>query len=167
MTWSEAVKDVEWGTMALIAGALAVGTTVGDKEVGLGGFFSYMVSSFAGPDVSRYLFLLATITLAVVLTNMTTNVAIISFLAPIALAVAPIVNLNPIALTVIVSVASCISYSLPMANPPCSIVFASGYIRILPMFVRGMILSLIGIVLLSFVGYPVADWAFPWPLPGN
>ena len=167
VTWSEAVKDIEWGTMALIAGALAVGTTVGDKEVGLGGFFSYVVTSFAGPEVSRYLFLLGTITLAVVLTNMVTNVAIISFLGPIALSVAPIVDLNPIALTVIVSVSSCISYSLPMANPPCSIVFASGYVRILPMFIRGMILSLIGIVLLSFVGYPMANWAFPWPPPGN
>ncbi|MBI2820072.1 MAG: anion permease [Acidobacteria bacterium] len=162
LTWSEAAQNIDWGTMALIAGALAIGETVSDKEVGLGQFFSAAVSAIAGPQASRYVFLLGTITLSVILTNMATNIAIISFLGPIALTVAPTVGLNPIALTVVVSLSSCIGYSLPSANPPCAIVFASGYVRILPMLIRGMILSLLGILLLSFVGYPVADWAFPF-----
>jgi len=33
------------------------------------------------------------------------------------------------------------------------------------MFQRGLVLSLLGIVLLSFVGYPIADGMLPWPPP--
>jgi sodium-dependent dicarboxylate transporter 2/3/5 len=163
MTWDEAVRNVEWGTMALVAGALAMGEMVANREYGLGVFFASSVSSVAGPDSSRYVFLLVAITLAVVLTNLATNVAVISIMGPIALSVAPGLGLNPIALTVVLSIASCVGYSTPMANPPCAIVFASGYIRILPMFQRGLVLSAIGIILLSLVGYPVADRVLPWP----
>lgn len=166
MTWDEAVRNIEWGTMALVAGALAVGEMVASREYGLGTFFASSVSSVAGPETSRYVFLLIAITLAVVLTNLATNVAVISMLGPIALSVAPGLGLNPIALIVTLSIASCVGYSTPMANPPCAIVFASGYVRILPMFQRGLVLAGIGILLLSLVGYPVADWMLPWPLPG-
>ncbi|MBI4464926.1 MAG: SLC13 family permease [Acidobacteria bacterium] len=167
MTWDEAVKNIEWGTMALVGGALAVGELVGDQELGLGKLFSSSISSIAGPETSRYLFLLATITFAAVMTNLVTNVAVISVLAPIALAVGPALGLNPIALTVTISVACVIGYATPMANPPCAIVFASGYIRIVPMLVRGSLLTLMGILILSFVGYPIADWIFTWPPPTN
>ncbi|MBI4464925.1 MAG: anion permease [Acidobacteria bacterium] len=108
---------------------------------------------------------LAIFTLAVILTNLVTNVAVISAMGPIAIAVAPTVGLNPVALTVTISLASVIGYSTPMANPPCAIVFASGYVRILPMLRRGIVLSVVGILLLSFVGYPIINWIFPWPPP--
>ncbi len=160
LTWSDTVGHIEWGTMALIAGALAVGETVGHSTLGLGEFFGYAVSLISGPETSRFVFLLGTITLSVILTNLATNTAIISFLGPIALSVAPTVGLNPVALIVVVSLSSCIGYSLPSSNPPCAIVFASGYVRIFPMFFRGMLLSAVGIILLALVGYPVAEWAF-------
>jgi len=164
MTWSEAAHNIEWGTAALVAGALAVGEMIGDNEVGLGRFFSYSVSAMGSPDSSRYLFLLTTILITVVLTNLATTVAVISFMGPIALSVAPSLGLNPIALTTIISFASTLGYAFPMANPPCAMVFASGHVRIVPMFLRGSLLALIGIVLLSFVGYPLVDRIFPWPL---
>ncbi len=167
LTWSDTVGNIEWGTMALIAGALAVGETVGHSTLGLGEFFGYAVSLISGPETSRYVFLLGTVTLSVILTNLATNTAIISFLGPIALSVAPIVGLNPVALIVVVSLSSCIGYSLPSSNPPCAIVFASGYVRIFPMFFRGMLLSALGILLLSLVGYPIAEWVFSSTVQGS
>jgi len=160
LSWGETVNNVEWGTMALIAGALAVGETVGNATLGLGEFFGYAVSLISGPETSRYVFLLGTVSLSVFLTNLATNTAIISFLGPIALSVAPIVGLNPVALIVVVSLSSCIGYSLPSSNPPCAIVFASGYVRIFSMAFRGSVLSAIGIILLSLIGYPIAEWVF-------
>ncbi|MBI4442938.1 MAG: SLC13 family permease [Acidobacteria bacterium] len=162
MTWGEAANNIEWGTVALVGGALAVGDMIGDKEVGLGEFFSYGVQSLAGPDTSRYWFLLVTILLAVILTQVATTVAVISFMGPIAVAVGPALGLNPIALTAVVSYAATLGYAFPMANPPCAIVFASGHVRILPMFLWGSLLAIIGSLLLSFVGYPVLNWVFPW-----
>jgi len=165
MTWGEAARNIEWGTMALVAGALGIGDLVGDKEVGLGEFFSYHITAVAGGSASPFVFLAVAIVIAVLLTNVATTVAVISFMGPIALAVGPDLGLNPIALTVVLSFACTLGYLFPMANPPCAIVFASGYVRILPMFTRGALLALIGIILLSGMGYSFVSWVFPWPLP--
>ena len=51
MTWSEAARNIEWGTAALVASALAVGEMIGDREVGLGNFFAYGVGRFRGTGV--------------------------------------------------------------------------------------------------------------------
>lgn len=37
-----------------------------------------------------------------------------------------------------------------------------GYVRIVPMFLRGGILAIIGSILLSFIGYPLVNWMLPW-----
>jgi sodium-dependent dicarboxylate transporter 2/3/5 len=59
------------------------------------------------------------------------------------------------------------AYTLPTSNPPNAIVFSSGYIRIVPMFLRGWALALIGIVLLSLTGYGMANWVLPWTPPAG
>jgi sodium-dependent dicarboxylate transporter 2/3/5 len=100
-----------------------------------------------------------------VLSQATSGVAIVSALGAVALVVAPTLRLNPIALLVTISLAANMGYTLPSSTPPNAIVFASGYVRIVPMFLRGSILALIGIILLSLTGYRMANWVFPWPPP--
>jgi len=100
-----------------------------------------------------------------VLAQVTSGVAIVSAMGPIALVVAPSLGLNPIALLITISLAANMGYTLPSSTPPNAIVFASGYVRIGPMFARGSLLALTGIVLLSLTGYRMANWVFPWQAP--
>jgi sodium-dependent dicarboxylate transporter 2/3/5 len=53
MTWEEAVKGIEWGTLALIASALAIGNAIADPEVGLGTFLQKAISSFSAAGATR------------------------------------------------------------------------------------------------------------------
>ena len=48
LTWGEAVKGVDWGTLSLIAAALALGNVIADRDLGLGRFFEQ------SPLVARY-----------------------------------------------------------------------------------------------------------------
>ena len=45
LTWGEAAKGVDWGTLSLIASALALGNVIADRDLGLGRFFEQSLSS--------------------------------------------------------------------------------------------------------------------------
>jgi len=165
MTWDDAVANIEWGTLALVAGSLAVGDLIADKDVGLGQLLSAGISTVAASKPPEYLLILSVIMVTTVLAQVTSGVAIVSAMGPIVLVTAPALGLNPVAMLVTLSLAANMGYTLPSSTPPNAIVFASGYVRIVPMFVRGSILASVGIVLLSLTGYSIANWVFPWTGP--
>ena len=43
-------------------------------------------------------------------------------------------------------------------------VFASGYVKIGTMFKGGIVLSFMGIAIVSLLGYYTANWVIPWPV---
>mgnify|MGYP003337575170 CR=1 FL=1 len=48
MTWDDAVANIEWGVLALVAGSRVVGDLIADKNVGLGNLLGAQVVQ-AGP----------------------------------------------------------------------------------------------------------------------
>jgi sodium-dependent dicarboxylate transporter 2/3/5 len=164
MTWDEAVSNIEWGTLALVAGSLAVANLIADEDVGLGRLLTAGVGSLSDSQPPQYVLVLGIIILVTVLAQVTSGVAIVSAVGPIALVAGPSLGLNPIGLLVTISLAANMGYTLPSSTPPNAIVFASGHIRIMQMVLRGSILAGIGIVLLSLTGYAIASRVFPWPL---
>src|SRR5207245_5987708 len=60
MTWDEAVKGVEWGTLTLNAAALGLGGAIADKKLGLGQFFEQTMSAVVSHS-SQLLFMLAVV----------------------------------------------------------------------------------------------------------
>ncbi len=161
MNWPEAVKGIEWGTLSLIGGALALGSMLAHRTLGLGEFFVQSISSLAASGTSQLLFVLGGIVFTILLTNLASNVAVSSMVGAIALAVLPSTGLNPLALMVPIALASSMAFSLPMATPPNAIVFASGQVRIMRMFKSGGVLSLLCIGILSLFGFILAEWIFP------
>ena len=163
MTWEEAVKGIEWGTLALIGSALAMASAIADKKVGLGDFFAQSLSSMGEPGRSHLLLVFGTIAFTIIAGSFISNVAIVSMVGALTIAIAPSVGVNPIALMVAVGIASSMDFSLPVGNPPNAIVFASGRIKIGTMVKGGVVLSLLCILLITFIAFPLANWIFPWP----
>ncbi|MBI2821982.1 MAG: DASS family sodium-coupled anion symporter [Acidobacteria bacterium] len=165
LTWNQAVAGVEWGTLALIAGALGIGDALANPTVGLGKFFSSTLGEIAGPGTSPWIPLSMVVLFMVFITSFISNNAAISIVAPIVIAIgsAPGSTLNPVAGVVAVAMAASMSFILPCSTPSTAIVFGSGYVRILTMFRKGMVLALIGALISTFVAYSIADFVFPWP----
>ena len=161
LTWSEAVKGVDWGTLSLIASALALGNVIADRDLGLGRFFEQSLSSLAAPGSSHALLIVAFVMFTVLLTNLASNNAVVSMSAALALAVAPVTGVNPVALVATVAVASSMAFSLPISTPPNAIVFASGQVRSGTMAKGGTVLSLLCMLILLLLGFELADWMFP------
>ncbi|MSV27126.1 MAG: hypothetical protein EXQ52_00010 [Bryobacterales bacterium] len=157
MTWDEAVKGVEWGTLSLIAAALGLGNAVAHKTLGLGGFFEQTAAAIVASS-GQFMFVLAVIAFTVIVGSLVSNIAIIGMVGALIPAVAPAAGVNPAALLVAAAIAANMDFALPIGTPPSAMVFASGYVRIGSMVKGGTILALLSIPLVATLGFYVASW---------
>jgi sodium-dependent dicarboxylate transporter 2/3/5 len=164
MTWEEAVKGVEWGTLSLTAAALGLGTVIAHPTLGLGKSLQAAISSLTASGESQFVLVLAVISFTIIVGAVISNIAIISMVGALILAVAPTATFNPVAMMVAVGMAASFDFALPIGTPPSAMVFASGYVRIGTMFKGGGILALFGIVIVSVLGYYMVNWVIPWPV---
>jgi solute carrier family 13 (sodium-dependent dicarboxylate transporter), member 2/3/5 len=162
MNWDTAVKGIEWGTLALIAAALALGGAIASPTVGLGKFLGAAVTSLTATGASQLIFVFVLVSFTIIVGSFISNIAIIGMVGAIVLAI-PTGTVNPIALMVSVGMAASFDFALPIGTPPSAMVFASGYVRIWTMAKAGAILSLIGIVIVSLIGFYTVNWVMPWP----
>jgi sodium-dependent dicarboxylate transporter 2/3/5 len=162
MTWEEAVKGVEWGTLCLIAAALALGNTLAHKTLGIGLFLEQTISAFVTSSGSQFLFVLGVVAFTVIVGSFVSNLAIVSMVGALVQALPASAGVNPIALLVAVALAANMDFALPIGTPPSAMVFASGYVRIGPMVKGGTVLALASIPLVAVVGFYVAAWVIPW-----
>jgi sodium-dependent dicarboxylate transporter 2/3/5 len=164
MTWGEAIKGIEWGTLALIAGALSVGTAVASDTVGLGKFMQVAIKSLSGDGTSQFLFVLIVVAFTIIVGSFISNIAIMGMVGALVLGAAPTATFNPIAMMIAVGMAASFDFALPVGTPPSAMVFASGYVKIGTMFKGGAVMSIIGIIIVSVFGYYSANYFIPWPL---
>jgi sodium-dependent dicarboxylate transporter 2/3/5 len=164
MTWEQAVEGIEWGTLALIASALAIGNAIADTKIGLGTFLQKTISSFGGAEGSEFMFVLGVVSFTIIVGAFISNIAIIGMVGALVIAIAPTAHFNPIAMLVAVGMAASFDFALPIGTPPSAMVFASGYVRIGTMFKGGAILALLGIAICTFMGYYMVNWMIPWPV---
>ena len=165
MTWEDAVKGVEWGTLALIAAALGLGGAIAHPTQGLGKFLQAAIASIPSSSESHFLFVLVVITFTIIVGSFISNIAIIGMVGALVLGAAPTATFNPIALMVAVGMAASFDFALPIGTPPSAMVFASGYVKIGTMFKGGIVLSFLGIAIVSLLGYYTVAWTIPWPIP--
>lgn len=158
MRWDEAVRGIEWGTLALIAGALALGDAIASPTVGIGRFLSHQVSTALDPSAPWYVLVGACVGLTTLVTNVMSNNATVGLVLPIALQVAnaPGAAVDPRALGVVIGIASSLAFALPAATPPVAIVYASGRIRIADMIRYGAAMAALGWIAVTLVAYVLA-----------
>jgi sodium-dependent dicarboxylate transporter 2/3/5 len=157
MTWDEAVKGIEWGTLSLIAAALGLGNTVAHKTLGLGGFFEQAAADIVSSS-GQFVFVLTVVAFTVIVGSFVSNLAIIGMVGALVPAVAPGAGINPAALLVCAAIAANMDFALPVGTPPSAMVFASGYVRIGSMVKGGTILAILSIPLIATLGFYVANW---------
>jgi sodium-dependent dicarboxylate transporter 2/3/5 len=160
MTWDEAVKGVEWGTLTLNAAALGLGGAIADKKLGLGQFFEQSMSTVVSPS-NQFLFVLAVVAFTVIVGSLISNIAIIAMVGALIRVVAPAAGVNPAALLVTAAIAANMDFALPIGTPPSAMVFASGYVRIGSMVKGGTILALLSIPLVAGLGFYLGSWVLP------
>lgn len=151
LNWEEAER-LPWGVLILFGGGIALGNAV--TRTGLSEWIGSQLAILS--VLPAFVFIVAVVALVLFLTELTSNVATMTTLAPILGALAIGVGTAPESLLAPAAVAASCAFMLPVATAPNAIIYASGEVSIAEMMKRGLRVNLIGIVIISAIGYWLA-----------
>jgi len=140
-------EQLPWSVLILFGGGLTLAGAV--SRTGLAAWLGESLQAIGTLDVALIVILSAT--MIIFLTELTSNIATTATFLPVIGAIAIEAGMNPIILTVPVTLAASCAFMLPVATPPNAIVFGSGLLTIPKMVRAGIMLNLIGVVLVSVV----------------
>lgn len=152
LSWDD-MKRLPWGILILFGGGLCLARSLEDS--GLIHLVGDAVTAWGEIDV--WMLTLALAGIAMLLTELMSNVALTTIFVPVVFGIADGFGYDPAVLAVPVTLAASCAFCMPISTPPNAILFASGHIRLIDMLRAGVflnVLSLITIVILSllFVG---------------
>lgn len=135
------LKFVEWGALAIVGGGIALSDGMFRT-----GFASWMASSFVSTfgSHSTLMMMFAIVFFIDFLTEIATNSAVITMMAPVVISIAQATGENAVALTIAAALASSMAFALPVGTPPNAIVYGTGYIKLKDMAKAGLILDILG-----------------------
>jgi len=138
-------EQLPWSVLILFGGGLTLAGAV--AHTGLAAWLGGSLQAVGTLNIMLIVIIAAT--LIIFLTELTSNIATTATFLPVVGAIAIEAGLDPIVLTVPVTLAASCAFMLPVATPPNAIVFGSGLLTIPKMARAGLALNLIGIVLVS------------------
>jgi sodium-dependent dicarboxylate transporter 2/3/5 len=156
LNWSDTEK-LPWGILLLFGGGLSLADSLAST-----GIINVIGDQFKGLDSEGWVFIIGLSTVSLFLTEVMSNVALVTIFLPVVGAIAIGAGIPPIQLCIPVTIAASCAFMFPMSTPPNAIVFASGRITIGQMAKAGFILNLITILVIAFL----VKFLFPFVL-GN
>lgn len=147
LSLKQAIEGVEWGTLLLFGGGLAMGAMM--YTTGLSNWIGIGIRDMLGGHPSEWMFVGVFCILALVMSELTSHTASTNLIAPIAIGSALSLGFNPIPVAIGIALSSSLGFMMPVSTPPNAIVYASGYVPITKMIKSGLIIDLIGIVLVT------------------
>lgn len=147
LKWKEGLAGIEWGTLLLFGGGLAIGGMV--FSTGLSDWIGQSLTSMMGGHPSEVLFLTVFAVSSLLLSELTSNTAVANLMGPIAIATAVSLGFSPVLVCVVMALCTSLAFMLPVSTPPNAIVYASGYIPITKMIKAGVILDIIGVFFIT------------------
>ncbi|MDX1509520.1 MAG: DASS family sodium-coupled anion symporter, partial [Woeseiaceae bacterium] len=155
LRWQYAER-LPWGVIILFGGGLSLAAAVNGTGLAL-----WIGNSLeAVGNLPPVLVVMVAATLIIFLTELTSNIATTTTFLPVVAAIAVGAGMDPILLTVPITLAASCAFMLPVATPPNAIVFGSGLLTIPKMVRAGIALNIIGIVLVSLVSVTLAQRVF-------
>lgn len=155
LEWGD-MKELPWGILLLFGGGLCLAD--GMEKSGLvqlvGNYFSKQ------QDVSPTFLILALTAISMGLTELMSNVALVTIFIPVVFGIADGFHINPIWLAMPVTLAASCAFMMPISTPPNAVLFATGYIRMKDMIKTGFFLNLACLVIITLLGITVVQWIF-------
>lgn len=156
LTWED-MKQMQWGILLLFGGGLALAE--GMEQSGL---VQKVGEYFSGQNQINGIALIFFLTLiSMALTELMSNVALVTIFVPVVFGIAEGFHINPIWLAMPVTFAASCAFMMPISTPPNAILFASGYIRMKEMIKTGLLLNLFSLVIIFLISITIMKTVFP------
>jgi sodium-dependent dicarboxylate transporter 2/3/5 len=148
LEWKDTEK-LPWGILLLFGGGLALA-----EALSVGGVIQWLAGLFKSLQHSSYiLILLVVVFLAIYLTEVISNLALVTILIPVVAQFANDFNYPVLQLCMSITMAASCAFMLPIGTPPNAIVFSAGHISIKQMAKVGFWMNLISVLLIVLFSY--------------
>jgi sodium-dependent dicarboxylate transporter 2/3/5 len=155
LEWSD-MKELPWGILLLFGGGLCLAD--GMEKSGLvqivGNYFSQQ------KDIHPAVLIITLTAISMGLTELMSNVALVTIFIPVVFGIADGFHINPIWLSIPVTFASSCAFMMPISTPPNAVLFATGHIRMKDMMRTGIFLNLMSLGIITLLGLTVVQWVF-------
>jgi sodium-dependent dicarboxylate transporter 2/3/5 len=140
LSWQQAVR-IDWGTILLFGGGLALGSLMIDT--GVADALGRSVASGLGLSSLWALTGLA-IALGIILSEAASNTASANMIIPVVIGIADSAGISPLPPALGACFGASYGFMLPVSTPPNAIVYGSGLIRITSMMRAGILFDIVG-----------------------
>ncbi|MBY0432778.1 MAG: DASS family sodium-coupled anion symporter, partial [Cyclobacteriaceae bacterium] len=155
LDWSD-MKELPWGILLLFGGGLCLADSM--EKSGLVQIVGNYFSSQQNIHPSVLIFSLTAIAMG--LTELMSNVALVTIFVPVVFGIADGFGINPIWLAMPVTFAASCAFMMPISTPPNAVLFASGYIKMKDMIKTGLLLNLFCLIVITLLALTVVQNIF-------
>ena len=151
--WKD-TKRLPWGILILFGGGICLA-----KGMETSGIIKAVGDSIGTQQhLAFWQLAILLITITVVLTELMSNVALVTIFIPVVFAVASGLGYDPIQLALPVTFAASCAFMFPISTPPNAIVFASGHIKMREMIRAGVLLNITSILIIWLLSITMMQW---------
>ena len=147
ITWREAVA-IDWGVVLLYGGGFALGVL--SFRTGLAEALGRGLTGLL-PVEGSFGLLVASVMLAAILSETTSNTASANMVVPVVISIARAAGVDPLEPALGATLGASLGFMLPVSTPCNAIVYGSGYIPLGRMMRWGLALDLAGVVVVVVV----------------
>jgi solute carrier family 13 (sodium-dependent dicarboxylate transporter), member 2/3/5 len=144
ITWPEAVK-IDWGVVLLYGGGFALGVL--SFQTGLAETIGRNLTGLL-PVSGEFGLLVASVFVAVLISETTSNTASANMVVPVVIAIAQTQGADPLIPALGATFGASLGFMLPVSTPCNAIVYGSGYIPLMKMVRYGILLDIFGAIVI-------------------
>jgi len=152
--WRDAQKNVDWGLIVFFGGALSLGAAL--LNTGAASWLIQDLIGLMGNNVSTLAITLLLMIIAVLITQVMSNIALSAILIPLSVTLASAQGLPLGSYAVPVAIGCSLSFMFPMADPTVAMSYGTKYVSIKDILKAGIPMVIIGIILTIIVLLTIA-----------
>lgn len=152
LEWKDTEK-LPWGILLLFGGGLSLAAALSST-----GIIDLIGSQFKTTSSTGFLIILGLTSISLFLTEIMSNVALVTIFLPVVGGIAIGIGIDPLLMTIPVTLAASCAFMLPMSTPPNAIVFASGHLTVAQMVRAGLVLNVLTIIFIAVL----SNWIIPF-----
>ena len=154
ITWAEAVK-IDWGVIFLYGGGFALGVL--SFQTGLAEAVGRGLTGLL-PVHGGFGLLVASVIVAVLVSETTSNTASANMVVPVVIAIAKAQGADPFIPALGATLGASLGFMLPVSTPCNAIVYGSGLVPLMKMVRYGIVLDIMGIIVIVLLVSLLAPW---------
>jgi solute carrier family 13 (sodium-dependent dicarboxylate transporter), member 2/3/5 len=152
--WKDAQAGVDWGLIIFFGGALSLGAAL--LNTGAAAWLIQDLIAMMGSNVSTVAIMLLLMIIAVIFTQVMSNIALSAILIPLSVTLAAAQGQSIGTYAVPVAISCSLSFMFPMADPTVAMAYGTGYVKIKEILKAGIPMIVIGIIATVIVMLTIA-----------